>query len=117
MAPAVVAAMVPPTALPAPGMNFSMPDTTDRPISVAAEAPSVEVTSVVMAVVSSSMPKVMPILAIMPTWIGTSAKASENGMGAAAADAARPAATLTSISARFFFTSRAFLLRVDSALA
>ena len=81
-------------------------DTTERPIRVAAEAPSVDVTSVVMAAVSSSMPKVMPILAIMPTWIGTSAKASENGMGAAAADAARPAAMFTSISARFFYFQR-----------
>ncbi|KAG1377043.1 hypothetical protein G6F60_015345 [Rhizopus arrhizus] len=94
-----------------------MPDTSERPISVAADAPSVDVTSVVIAVVSSSMPKVMPILAIMPTWMGTRANASENGMGAAAADAARPAAMFTSISARFFFTSRAFLLRVDKALA
>ena len=82
-------------------------DTTERPISVAAEAPSVDVTSVVMAAVSSSMPKVMPILAIMPTWIGTSAKASENGMGAAAADAARPAAMFTSISARFLLPAPA----------
>lgn len=103
--------------LPPMGMNFSRPDTSERPTSVAADAPSVDVTSVLMAAVFNSMPKVMPILAIMPTWIGTSATASENGIGAAAAEAASPAATFTSISARFFFTSRAFWLRVESALA
>ena len=42
-----------------------------RVVHASPDAPSVDVTSVVIAVVFSSMPKVMPILAIMPTWIGT----------------------------------------------
>ena len=90
-------------------------DTTERPISVAAEAPSVDVTSVVMAAVSSSMPKVMPILAIMPTWIGTSAGVGKrNGRGGGRRG---QAGGDVHFDLSPLFTSSACLLRVDSALA
>ena len=98
---ATPAPIAPPAMVPAPGTILSRPVKAARPAWVAAVVEAMAISAARSNLILYSW----AIRAIMPSWIGTSRVASENGIGLAAAAAAWPPPLRCCFSASFAFRS------------